>query len=51
MVIGIDAVKNGRISIVGMTASYNKALTKYLSNIEYQNLDQSMIKKGFTKES
>ena len=51
MVIGIDAVKNGRISIVGMTASYNQALTKYFSNIDYHNIDESMIKKGFTKES
>jgi hypothetical protein len=46
MIVGIDVVNEGRLSIVGMTATYTNCLTQHFSRAEYQDQYKSELKKG-----
>ena len=49
MIVGVVVVNTGRNSIVGMAATYTKALMQHYSGIVEHDQFKEMLKKGATK--
>ena len=49
MIVGVDARKAGRRTIMGMSASYSQHLTQHYSAVAYEALDKEQLAQGKSK--
>ena len=46
MIVGIDVVNKGRLSVVGLAATYSRFLTQHHTKVVYQDLYKDRVKQG-----
>jgi hypothetical protein len=44
MIVGIDVVNKGRLSVVGLAATYSRFLTQHHTKVVYQDLYKDRVK-------
>lgn len=44
MIVGIDVVNKGRLSVIGLAATYSRFLTQHHTKVVYQDLYKDRVK-------